>query len=256
MPNAPQDETGNVLVSAMLIGAVVMAISVTVLWSVTHDIYLDAYYTIETFFAAPDTAASFDLATLAFGSDPGKFSAIVGVVILDNLSNMLVISFVIAAVLNIIRYADFEEIINRFRGSRMKGHVIVCGYNEVAAGLITKLVKKGIKVAVIDHDKATEEKLNKEGVVAITGKCTESEILKQVAIENAREIVFTASSDIDNLVGAITAKKLNDKIRIMCRVSNDEIRSKMYRVGVDMCVLPEYLSGIEIGEKLLRISKG
>ncbi|MDE1827804.1 MAG: NAD-binding protein [Candidatus Micrarchaeota archaeon] len=254
MATAPQDETGNVLVSAVLIGAVVMAISITVLWSVTHDIYLDAYYTIETFFAAPDTAASFDLAELAFNSDPGKFSAIVGVVILDNLSNMLVISFVIAAVLNIIRYADFEEIINRFRGSRMKGHVIVCGYNDVAAGLVARLKKKGVKVAVIDHDKATEEMLNRQGIVAITGKFTESEVLSQVSIANAREIVFTASSDIDNLVGAITAKRLNEKIRIMCRVSNDEIRSKMYRVGVDMCVLPEYLSGIEIGERLLKVA--
>ncbi|MGI0141328.1 MAG: potassium channel family protein [Candidatus Micrarchaeales archaeon] len=255
MATRPQDETQNVLVSAVLIGVVIMAISFTVLWSVTHDIYTDAYYTIETFFAAPNTAASFDLAALAFGSDSYKFAAIVGVVIMDNLSNMLVISFVIAAVLDIIRYADLDEAINKFRASRMKEHVIVCGYNEVAAGVIGRLVKKKINVTVIDYKKETEEELGRKKILGITGKFTEAEDLKRAGIVNAKEIVFTSHNDIDNLVGAITAKKLNEKVRIMCRVTNDEIRSKMYRVGVDMCVLPEYLAGIELGEKLLKMGK-
>ncbi|MDE1870187.1 MAG: NAD-binding protein [Candidatus Micrarchaeota archaeon] len=252
MATRPEDETRNVLISAVLIGALIMAFSIAVLWNLTHDIYLDAYYTIETFFGAANTAASFDLADLAFAADPLKFGAIVGVVILDNLSNIIVISFVIAAVLDIIRYTNLEEIINRFKVGRLRKHVIICGYNEMSATLITKLSKRGIKVVVISHNNDSEEMLNRNRIPLIIGKYTESEVLSKASIAFARDIVFTSNSDIDNLIGAITAKKLNPNIKIITRVTDEDIRNKMYRVGVDMCVLPEYLAGIELGEKLAK----
>ncbi|MDE1762267.1 MAG: NAD-binding protein [Candidatus Micrarchaeota archaeon] len=256
MAERPESETRNVLVSAVIIGGVVMLFSISVLWILTKNFYLDAYYTIETFFAAPNTAASFDLASLAFSYAPLKFVAVVSVVILDNISNMLVVSFVIAAVLDIIRYANLENFINRFRASRMNGHVIVCGYNEVAAGLINRLVEKKIRVIVVDTERETESVLNRRRILNITGKFTDSDELRLASISKAKEIVFASSSDIDNLLGAITAKKLNERIKILARVSSDEIRTKMYRVGVEMCVLPEYLAGVELGENLVAIAKG
>ena len=252
----PENETRNVLISAVIIGLVVMMFSIAVLWVLTKNLYLDAYYTIETFFAAPNTAASFDLASLAFGAGPGRFAIVVGIVILDNLSNMLVISFIIAAVLDIIKYTNLEDIINKFKASRMQGHVIVCGYNSVSAGLIGKLQKKGISLIVIDENKDSESLLNKQKVLSIIGKFIESEDLVMASIDKAREIAFVSESDIDNLIGAITAKKLNPKIKILARVSSDEVRTKMYRSGVEMCVLPEYLAGVEIGESLIKAVMG
>src|SRR5690348_11557047 len=145
MNSRPEDETRNVLVSAVLIGAIVMAFSITILWTITNNIYLDAYYTIETFFGAANTAASFDLAEFAFAADPTKFVEIVGVVILDNLSNIIVISFVIAAVLDIIKYTNLEEIINKFKAGRFRGHIILCEYNEISENLLEKLRKSKMK---------------------------------------------------------------------------------------------------------------
>lgn len=251
----PEDETRNVLISTVLIGAVVMAFSITILWTVTNDIYLDAYYTIETFFGAANTAASFDLADLAFAANPYKFTEIVGIVILDNLSNIIVVSFVIAAVLDIIKYTNLEEIINKFKAGRLKNHVIICEYNEMSENLIDKLVKNKVGVVVIAKNNDAEEALSRKRVPLIIGKFTEEEILKNAGILSAHDVIFASGSDIDNLVGSITAKKLSEKVKIIVRVTNDDIRNKMYRVGVDMCVLPEYLAGIEIGEKLARIMK-
>lgn len=255
MNSRPEDETRNVLVSAVLIGAIVMAFSITILWTITNNIYLDAYYTIETFFGAANTAASFDLAEFAFAADPTKFVEIVGVVILDNLSNIIVISFVIAAVLDIIKYTNLEEIINKFKAGRFRGHIILCEYNEISENLLEKLRKSKMKVVVISRNNEQEENLNRKGIPLIVGKFTEEDVLNAASISTARDVVFTSNSDIDNLVGAITAKKLNEKMKIIVRVTNEDIRNKMYRVGVDMCVLPEYLAGIELGEKLVKIMK-
>ena len=251
----PEEETRNVLVAAVIVGAVIMLFSVAVLWLLTNDIYLDAYYTIETFFDTPNTSASFSLASVAFQSVGWRFASLVGIVVMDNLSNLIVVSFVIAAVLDIIRYADIEDTINKLRAGRKKDHVIICGYNEVSSALVDRLLNRKMNVVVVDGERTTALSLNKRGVVTITGKFMESQVLEIAGIRNAGVIVFASENDLDNLIGAITAKKLNEKVRIMSRVSGDEVRNKMYRLGVDMCVLPEYLAGVELGESLVGVMK-
>lgn len=245
-------ETKNVLVSATIISIIIMAFSVTTLYLLTNDIYLDAYYTMETFLDNPNTGASFSLALDTFQGPSNNFWPIVGIVIIDNLSKMLVISFVLAAVLDILGFVNLEEMINKVKAKGLKGHVIVCGYNEIAENLITKMSKKGIKSIVIDENPNTAIALGKSKVLAITGKFTESELLEDAGIMDAAMVIFTSPSDIDNLLGAVTARKYNEKILIMSRVSSDEVRAKMHRVGVEMCVLPEYLAGIELGEGLAK----
>ncbi len=248
-----KSETRNVLVSALIIGAVIIFVSIGVLYLLTNNIYLDAYYTIETFFDNPNTASSFNLATMAFGYGIYKFSLIVLIVILDNLSKILVISFVLAAVLDIIGYANLEEVLNKMKAKSMRGHVIICGYNELSANLIDRLRKKGIKFVVIENKQETTVELDKEKIVAITGKFTEKENLENAGIENASAVVFASWDDLENLLGAVTAKKIKAGIKILTRVSSDEISIKMHRLGVEMCVLPEYLAGIELGEELMRV---
>ena len=250
-------ETQNVLIATMIISAIILIFSLTTLYVLTHDPYLDAYYTIETFFDNPNTSSSFSLAAIAFQYGIFRFCAIVGVVIIDNVSKILVISFVIAAVLNIISSANLEDVINKFKAKGIKNQVIICGYNELAGNLVQKLVKKKKNpIIVIDEDQGTAIELSKEKILAITGKFTESESLEDAGIMNASAIIFTSESDLDNVIGVVTAKKLNKNLTIMSRVSNDEVRTKMYRLGVDMCVLPEYLAGIEISDCLLDSLKG
>jgi voltage-gated potassium channel len=257
MPKALEgEEIGNIFISVVIVGAIVIAFSIVVLWVLTNNFYLDAYYTIETFFDTPNTAASFDLAQLAFNFGIYRFAAVVVIVIVDNISKMLVISFIIAAVLDIISYANVEEAINRIKARSLSGHVIVCGYNQFASDLIKKLARNKIRIVVVDHDPKTIFALGRHKVVGITGRFTESENLEFAGIGRAKSIVFTSESDLDNLSGAITAKRLNSRIKVMSRVSSDDVRTKMYRVGVDMCVLPEYLAGVELGENLLRAVKG
>lgn len=251
-----EEETKNVLISTAIIGIIIILFSFVVLWVETQNFYLDAYYTIETFFDAPNVAASASLASLAFNSNLSEFVLITIVVILDNLGKIVVISFVIAAVLDIIKYANVEDAINRFKAGRLSDHIIIAGYNELSRDLIYRLNKKKVRFLVIDPDPRIALQLNRDRILSITGKFTESHYLMLASIDRARAIVFTSPKDLDNLLGAITAKKLNKKIRLVSRVSGEEIRNKMYRVGVEMCVLPEYLAGIELGESIVKATRG
>ncbi|MFP3279345.1 MAG: NAD-binding protein, partial [Candidatus Micrarchaeota archaeon] len=77
-------------------------------------------------------------------------------------------------------------------------------------------------------------------------------ILKLASVDKAKIIVFVEQNDAKNLIGIVEAKKLNKEIKALVRSTKEENMTKMYRVGADMCVLPEYIAGISIGEFLLK----
>ncbi|MGC8710359.1 MAG: potassium channel family protein [Candidatus Micrarchaeia archaeon] len=246
--------TMDILVSITIIAAIIIAFSIASLWLLTKNIYLDAYYTLETFFEAPNAASSFNLAELVMGYNIYNFAAVVGIVIIDNIGRLLIISFIIAAVLDMIAYANIERLMNIIRAKRLKGHVIICGYNPVSEKLIERLraQRKKIKFIVLDSDENNVAELHRRHIIVLNGSCTSERDLKLASVEYAKSMVMTSQDDISNLISAIEAKKVNKNIKVIARVSKEEIRTKMYRVGVDMCVLPEYLAGITIGETIAK----
>ncbi len=250
--NAGQ-EAKNVLTSVVFITAVIMVVLLVVLWFITKDIYLDLYYLLETLFDAPNVAASFDLATIAFSGSVQRMLGLTGIVIVAQLSRVLFISFIIAAVLDMIVYSNIDAIVNRIRAMRLRNHVIICGYSPLAENLIMKLSKEKKSFVVVEHDRKNMPALETLRALTILGNYAEESVLKSAGIANAKAILFTSQDDFENIIGALTAKKMNTRIKVLTRAGREEVRKKMYRIGVDMCVLPEYLAGIEMGEKMVDV---
>jgi hypothetical protein len=246
--------TMNILVSITIIAAIIIAFSIAALWLLTKNIYLDAYYTLETFFEAPNAASSFDLAELAVGYNLYDFAAVVGIVIVDNIGRLLIISFIIAAVLDMVAYANIERVMNMIMAKRLKNHVIICGYNPISEKFIEKLKaqKKKISFIVLETDENKVAELHRRRIIVLNGSCMNEKDLEIASVKYAKSMVLTSQDDISNLISAIEAKKMNKSIKVITRVSKEEVRTKMYRVGVDMCVLPEYLAGIAIGEAIAK----
>lgn len=247
-----RESATNVIVTAIIISSLIIVLSVFVLWLITGNVYTDMYYALEVFFEAPNSSGTFDLAAIAATLGVWKFVAVILVVVTDNLGRIVVISFLLAAVLDMLTYTGLENRINMLRTKRMKGHVIVCGYNSISEELIAKIKERKIKFVVIDDNPGNIQFLNSRGVLTIEGKFTDGAALNDAGIGTAKVLVLTSQNDFDNLVGTIEAKKLNKAIKVLSRVTREEVRNKMYRVGVDMCVLPEYLTGIELGERLVK----
>ncbi len=252
MQSYEKESAANVIIAAVIVATLVIAISVLILWLITRNAYIDMYYILGVFFEAPNSAGAFDLAELAPTLGPWGFAAVVLIVIIDNIGRIVIISFVIAAVLDMLTYSNLENRINLMRIRRAKNHVIVCGYNNISDILMQKMKGSRIRFVVIDGNPGNMQLLGSRGVLAIEGKFTEGNTLKDANIYRAKAIVFTSNSDFDNLVGTIEAKKLSKSIKVLSRVSHEEVRTKFYRAGVDMCVLPEYLTGIELGERLAK----
>ncbi len=245
-------EATDVMLVAIVIVTLIIAISFAILWIFTKDVYLDLYFLLDSFFDAQNTAASSSLAELAFSSDIYKLAIIFAIVVVDNLSRILVTSFIIAAVIDILNYANIEELLNEFRAKFFGNHIIVCDYNGLAEELMQKLRNKGIKYLFIVNSTEKAAKLSARHIPNLSLDFTEEKSLVLAGIKNAKAIVFASESDVDNTLGALVARKLNPNIRILLRLKDEHSRKKAYIAGADMAVIPEHLAGLEMGEFIIK----
>ncbi len=255
MATTQAEETKNVLDTALVIATVIVVVSIGALWIITHNIYADAYYTLETFFGMPNSGVAFTLADDIFiyriytGYEA---AAIILIVVIDSIGKLLVISFIIAAVVDMVRYVNIENTFNRIRIRRIKGHVIVCGYNSLAKSVIEKLKKSKMKFVAADTGRENVVELNREGAIAFETDYSTEEGMKDLGVERAGAVLLLSEDDLKNVLSAIAARKINKNVKIIARVSNSGRRAKMLRIGVDMCILPEYLAGLDIGLSVIK----
>lgn len=250
---ANREDTFNVIVLTLVISFVVIVASLLLLFILNHNAYLDSYFILETLFDVQNTAASTTLADYVFsGLGSSQLIPVLLVVVVDNLSRILVISFIIAAVMDFLNYANVEGIINELKARGLRNHVILCGYNEISEKLIKKLKAQRMKYVVIEPRKDRVVELNEKRIFNIVGDFTDTDMLKKARIDRAQAIVFTSESDVDNIIGSLIARKMNPKIKVMNRIKEESIRKRVYGIGTDMAVIPEHLAGIEIGGFVVR----
>jgi voltage-gated potassium channel len=245
---ADKEDTFNVMFLTLAITVVVLFASIFILWFFTKDVYLDIYFALEAFFEVQNTAASTELATIAFAHNTGQFLPILVVVIVDNLSRILIVSFILAAVIDLLEYANVEGLINGIKARTLRGHVIICGYNEISERLITKLKSSRIPYIVIARQRNKNAELNEKRVLNVFGDFLDEDTLKDAGISRARAVIFASENDVENVMGALTARRSNKKIKIVSRLGDENVRRKVYGIGVNMAVIPEHLAGLEMGE--------
>lgn len=242
------EDTFSVMALTLLVVAVVLLVSVVILWIFTNDPYLDAYYVLETFFDVQNTSAASSLALIAFAPGATSLYYVLAVVVADNLSRLLIVSFILAAVIDLLEFANVEEFINEFKARALRGHVILCGYNDMSRSLIKKLKGAGMSYLVLTADSKESQQLNEGKTLNLFGEITDLETLRKAGIGNARAIVFTSSDSMQNVMGALTARRSSDKVKILSRLGDEHVRRKSYGIGVNLAVIPEQLAGLEMGE--------
>ncbi|MDX1615899.1 MAG: potassium channel protein [Candidatus Promineifilaceae bacterium] len=136
--------------------------------------------------------------------------------------------------------------------SRLKGHVIVCGYGRVGRSSIRSLRESDIDVVVVERDEGLVQQVRDEGLLAVHGDATSDQILREAGIEQARGVIVCGPSDADNLFIVLSARTLNPKLHIVTRSVTPENEAKMQRAGADRVVSPYQIGGRHMANVLLR----
>ncbi len=137
--------------------------------------------------------------------------------------------------------------------SKLKNHYIVCGGGQTGRSLVSELLDNNEQVVLIEPDKkklALFESL--ENMLYIHGDATEDKNLLTAGIDRANGIIIGLPSDKDNLYITMTARMLNKKIRIISRIIDPKIESKLKKAGADGVVSPDHIGALRMASKMIR----
>ena len=135
--------------------------------------------------------------------------------------------------------------------SRLKNHVILCGYGKIGRHVAEEFTAAGTPFVLIDADLPDEETLRDKKVLFINGDATDEHILKEAGIDHARALVTVVGKDADNMFITMTARSLVPSLTIVARAEEASNKGKLLRAGADKVVLPYELGGRRIASQVL-----
>ncbi len=174
--------------------------------------------------------ANFTPATVA-----GKAIAIVVAVV----SVGVILSFM-TQVLGPAALTEYWEKLKARKVSKMKNHVVVCGFSDTAKALLSRLPKD--QVLVVVKDKIASEYLASMGVSFVQGDYETMEVLSHAGVAESRAVVAASVEDSENAFVCLTAKRLAPKVPVIATVSSRENLQKLQDVHADEIISPAILS--------------
>ncbi|MCU5455837.1 potassium channel protein [Bacillus cereus] len=129
--------------------------------------------------------------------------------------------------------------------AQLKNHIIVCGCGRVGLQVVHELQEKKIPFVVVDKD---ESVLEKGKLLYIHGDATGDQVLHHAGISKAAGLVAIVANDAENVFITLTARGLNDAIKIVARSEKPETEEKLRRAGANKVINPSSMAGIHIAK--------
>jgi Trk K+ transport system NAD-binding subunit len=105
-------------------------------------------------------------------------------------------------------------------------HVVLCGLGKVGWRVLDSLRSGGRPVTVIDlHATGADPAL--AGVTVVRGDCRKAEVLERAGVPTAAGVVIVTSDDLVNVSTALLARKLNPDARVVVRMFNQTLISRL-----------------------------
>jgi Trk K+ transport system NAD-binding subunit len=155
------------------------------------------------------------MSTLGFGditfhTDLGRIFSIVVL-----LSGIVLLLIVLPFAFIRFFYAPWLEAQLRLRAPRelradVRGHVVICHYDEIARGLIERLRDHGIPYCVIEPDAAKAAELKADGVQVVMGEFDGSATYEAVRVAQARLVVANLGDAVNTNITLTVREKAGD----------------------------------------------
>lgn len=130
---------------------------------------------------------------------------------------------------HILRRDDLSREWNRAMAETMRGHVVLCGLGKLGLRVLEQLLQLGEEVTVLEKDARSPNiaYARKHGVPVLIGTGREDGIFDDLNIARAKSIIVATNDDLANLEMALDAKRLNPEIRVVLRLFDQELASKV-----------------------------
>ncbi|WP_409331949.1 potassium channel family protein [Trujillonella humicola] len=139
--------------------------------------------------------------------------------------------------------------IRRWR-SRVRQHVIVCGYGTKGRSAIRALRADGMsaeQIVVVDTDERLVEEATTTGLTGIVGDAGRREVLRRAAVERARAVIVAANRDDAAVLITLTVRQLNPSVPITTSVREEENAALLRQSGATTVITTSATSGRLLG---------
>jgi len=118
---------------------------------------------------------------------------------------------------------------NRMLASLCRNHFVVIGVGKVGYQVIRELLELRESVVAIEMACGAPllGELFDKGVPVVQGNARMSSVLEQGGVRQARAVIVTTSDDLTNLDAAITARELNRDAKIVIRLFDETLATKV-----------------------------
>ncbi|HVF10484.1 MAG TPA: potassium channel family protein, partial [Abditibacteriaceae bacterium] len=148
----------------------------------------------------------------------------------------------------------YEIFVQRFREGRLmaqlketlKNHTIVCGFGVKGQAIVEELLAHHHpreQIVVIEPDETAVQHAASQGFVALKGDAAREEMLLAANVEDADHFLVAPHRDDECVLICLTARQLNEKVRIIAAAREEENIKLLYRAGADVVVAPSLAGG-------------
>ena len=195
--------------------------------------------------------ATVSLSTTGYGDivpvTPG--ARLINILLITPLRIMFLL-ILIGTTLEALTASSREEFrIRRWR-SRVRQHVVVCGYGTKGRSAIRALLGNGTDpehVVVVDSDPAAIEEATASGFTGVVGDAGRTEVLRRTSVEKARAVIVAANRDDAAVLIVLTVRQLNPTVPITASVREEENASLLRQSGADSVITSSAAAGRLLG---------
>jgi voltage-gated potassium channel len=118
---------------------------------------------------------------------------------------------------------------NRMLASLCRNHFVVIGVGKVGYQVIKGLLEMRESLVAIEMASGAPllGELFDQGVPVVQGNARLASVLEQAGVRQARAVIITTSDDLTNLDAAITARDLNRDAKIVIRLFDETLATKV-----------------------------
>ncbi len=163
------------------------------------------------------------------------------------LASVVIVGYALSIITEyILSRNNFEDIKQRKMQKRinaMSNHIIICGFGRNGKQAARKLLAYDKPFVIIERNRDIVEKFQEGDVPFIFGNANEDETLIEAGIERASTLISALPSDADNLFVVLSARQINENLRIISRASEETSYNKLKLAGANNVILPDKIGG-------------
>lgn len=114
----------------------------------------------------------------------------------------------------------------------MENHVIVCGLGNVGVRVVEHLKGLGEDVVAIENNKESRfsYEVSAFDVPVLVGDARDQATLEKASVKVAKAIIAVTDNDLVNIEAALTARELNENIRVVLRMFDQRLAKRMAKL--------------------------